>query len=1185
MFSPWHWRPHNLRIEFLIGPRKSRGRKPDRRPRLELLEERLTPATHTWNGGTDPVEGIKWSNPNNWQEHSTPFGDPDPFLVFPAGSVMNRVSQNDHSGSILISDIRFEGSGFAVTTQSPLPGTIRTVGNITANNTSGTNTITMDISLMPVGGAPTMHVVALAGAGTLVLSGTISNSSGTNGILKASPGTLMLSGTNSYTGATQINAGTVRLGANNVIRGTSAVTMPVSGARFEVGQFSDIIGSLSGATGNVVSLGTGSLAVGTNNTSTTFSGNIIDSGSLSKRGTGILTLAGNNSYSGPTTVTAGTLQAGSATGISAATDMTLTAPGQLNLNGNNVSVGSLTGTGNVTLGNKQLTVGFTNRSTTHGGVISGNGGMITKVGSGIWTLTRNNTYTGSTLISAGTLIVNGSQPASAVTVAADAALKGTGTTGPVTASGTVAPGVAGPGILHTGDSTHPGDVVLAKGSTLVVPLNGIKPSTEFSQLDVHGTVDLSQAPQLSLSLGFASVVGDTFDLVTSTDKISGNFADLPDQAVFRLNGMRFQISYSATSVTLKHIAEAADHFRIDTPLSVVSGSRFDITVTALDANNNIDTVYAGTVTFTTSDTGADVVLPKDYTFTTGDGADNGVHIFSNPGRGETTLVTAGKQMIGVSDGSITDSTVLTVTPGDADHFRLGAPLNTVAGAAFDITVTALDAHNNVDTNYSGRVSFASTDTGPGVVLPQDYTFTTGPGADNGVHIFTDTGLGETTLVTAGVQMIMVSQGSVSGSAAVTVIAGRANHFRVEAPSDPVSGSRFDITVAALDAHNNIDTTYSGTVTFASSDMAADVVLPATYAFTTGPGADNGLHVFANTGRGETTLITAGDQMIVVSDGSINGSITVTVMPGAVTHFRVDTPASAVSGSPFAITVTALDAHDNVVTSYVGTVTFTTSDTAAGVVLPEDYTFTTGPGADNGVHVFTDTGRGETTLITAAMQTITVADGAIRGSAAISMMPGAADHFRIDAPSNTISGTPFAITVTVLDAHNNVVTNYSGTVSFTSSDTGNGVVLPEDYTFTTGPGADNGVHRFTDTGRGETTLITEGDQTIMVSDGSINGSTTVNVTPGAFGPRGAGPTVLLPMSVPSFATFAVPTKASNPATGETVRPILPEDSVDLFFSVANLLDTTPLALFRETQDTSLAGVLWEPTLVQEGEVQA
>src|SRR5262249_37711255 len=169
--------------------------------------------------------------------------------------------------------------------------------------------------------------------------------------------------------------------------------------------------------------------------------------------------------------------------------------------------------------------------------------------------------------------------------------------------------------------------------------------------------------------------------------------------------------------------------------------------------------------------------------------------------------------------------------------------------------------------------------------------------------------------------------------------------------DPVSGSRFDITVAALDAHNNIDMTYSGTVTFASSDMAADVVLPATYTLTTRPRADNGLHVFTKTGRGETTRITAGNQMIVVSGGRVNGSITVTVMPGAVTHFRLDAPVSAVSGSPFEITVTALDAHDNVVTSYVGTVTFTTSDTAAGVVLPEDYTFTT---ADNGVHIFTDT---------------------------------------------------------------------------------------------------------------------------------------------------------------------------------------------------------------------------------------
>jgi autotransporter-associated beta strand protein len=76
------------------------------------------------------------------------------------------------------------------------------------------------------------------------------------------------------------------------------------------------VGSLSG--NGVVSLSGHTLSIGNNNGSTSFSGLIQDSGAVTKVGTGTLTLAGANSYTGATTVTAGTLtvnnHVGSATG-------------------------------------------------------------------------------------------------------------------------------------------------------------------------------------------------------------------------------------------------------------------------------------------------------------------------------------------------------------------------------------------------------------------------------------------------------------------------------------------------------------------------------------------------------------------------------------------------------------------------------------------------------------------------------------------------------------------------------------------------------------------------------------------------------------------------------------------------------------------------------------------------------
>src|SRR5262249_11874298 len=97
---------------------------------------------------------------------------------------------------------------------------------------------------------------------------------------------------------------------------------------------------------------------------------------------------------------------------------------------------------------------------------------------------------------------------------------------------------------------------------------------------------------------------------------------------------------------------------------------------------------------------------------------------------------------------------------------------------------------------------------------------------------------------------------------------------------------------------------------------------------------------------------------------------------------------------------------------------------------------------------------------------------------IDVTPAAADHFLVSAPDTVTAGGPFDLTVTVQDAFNNTVTGYTGTITFTTSDPDSGVVLPANYTFTA---ADGGVHTFTDTGLGETTLITEGGQTVTATD--------------------------------------------------------------------------------------------------------
>ena len=70
----------------------------------------------------------------------------------------------------------------------------------------------------------------------------------------------------------------------------------------------------------------------------------------------------------------------------------------------------------------------------------------------------------------------------------------------------------------------------------------------------------------------------------------------------------------------------------------------------------------------------------------------------------------------------------------ASRLSISGPSSVSAGVAFSITVSAYDAYGNLATGYVGTVHFSSSD--PRAALPVNYTFTSGPGGDNGVHTFT-----------------------------------------------------------------------------------------------------------------------------------------------------------------------------------------------------------------------------------------------------------------------------------------------------------------------------------------------------------------------------------------------------------------------------------------------------------------
>lgn len=261
--------------------------------------------------------------------------------------------------------------------------------------------------------------------------------------------------------------------------------------------------------------------------------------------------------------------------------------------------------------------------------------------------------------------------------------------------------------------------------------------------------------------------------------------------------------------------------------------------------------------------------------------------------------------------------------------------------------------------------------------------------------------------------------------------------------------------------------YSGTVA-ASGGVGA-----LTYSLSSGS-LPAGLTLNTTSGAITGTPTTAGAATFTVQAADAFGdtpgaqSYTITVNPGAATHFAVAATSSTTitAGGTVNFSVTALDANGNTATGYSGTVKFTSTDSQAA--LPANATLTSGVGSF------------VATLKTAGTQTITATDTAtasITGSTgSITVNAGAASKLSVSAPTTATAGTAISVTVTAQDQYGNTAAGYTGTVQLTSTDTA--AVLPA------GSSLSSGTKTF------PVTLKTAGTETVTATDtvtGSITGT--------------------------------------------------------------------------------------------------
>jgi S-adenosylmethionine hydrolase len=450
-------------------------------------------------------------------------------------------------------------------------------------------------------------------------------------------------------------------------------------------------------------------------------------------------------------------------------------------------------------------------------------------------------------------------------------------------------------------------------------------------------------------------------------------------------------------------------------------------------------------------------LPADYTFSA---ADAGSHTFS------ATLFTAGTQSLKATDtatASITGSESSITVKGAAPQSLAvsGFPTTDTAGTWGLVTVAALDAYGNVASGYAGTIHFTSSD--GHAALPADYTFAAAAPATHAVYV---------DLLTAGTQSITAADTAnpsfTASDSGIAVSPAAVKSLKVTGfPSPDTAGTANSVTVAAVDAYGNLVTGYTGTIHFTSSDRQAS--LPADYTFSA---ADAGSHTFS------ATLFTAGTQSLKATDtatASITGSeSSITVKGAAPQSLAVSGfPTTDTAGTWSLVTVAALDAYGNVASGYAGTVHFKSSGTA---YLPADYTFSAAVPATHAVYV---------DLLTAGTQSITATDTVnpsfTASESGITVLPAAVKSLKVTGfPSPDSAGTANSVTVAAVDAYGNVVTNFVGTVSLSSSDTQ--ALLPASYTFTA---ADAGTYTFS------VTLKTKGTQSITATDlaDGLSGSET------------------------------------------------------------------------------------------------
>ena len=387
-------------------------------------------------------------------------------------------------------------------------------------------------------------------AGNLIVGGAIS---GTGfGLTKNGTGTLTLAGANTYSSATTVNAGTLALGASNVIANSSDVAV-ASGAVLELGGFNDTIGKLTG--GGAVNLGSGTLTTTYGSGSGTFSGVLSGTGSFTLAGAAdynaFLTINGSNTYTGATNVLGATLILGANNVLSSSSTLNI-AGGRFSASNRNQTFHSINMTSGV-LERNGGTLAFNNASSFMGGNVNiGNdGGRIetngtTTLGNVTFTYNASTANFNALVLGGGIAVGNGTNASMVLGSAGGSGFIKLGNANRVFDVGENANFTIN--WVVTSDTLSLGG--LTKNGSGTLTLNVGNPYTGGTTLNA-GTLVLGHATNTLADTGTLTINGGTLSLGSNSDTVAA--LTLTGGAIASTSGVLTASSYALQNGTVSAI--------------------------------------------------------------------------------------------------------------------------------------------------------------------------------------------------------------------------------------------------------------------------------------------------------------------------------------------------------------------------------------------------------------------------------------------------------------------------------------------------------------------------------------------------------------------------------------------------------------------------------------------------------